>query len=168
MRVVDQLCHDPGCACSSTEMTASLFWSVFLREGGKILLWPFMPGRSCFASTHDAFLGHRGPRSARKHRDGSLASWSHVAQRCVCVSMKFSTSFRRKSVGPFRLAHRLQTRSVSPQIWLAQPPSSCLADTHARFHACACCISTVQDQSDVIGFINRRPSLRRNTAARLS
>ena len=31
MRVVDQVCHDPGCACSSTGMTAALCCSVFLR-----------------------------------------------------------------------------------------------------------------------------------------
>ena len=58
----------------------------------------------------------------------------------------------------------LRFQGTHSTTWLAQPPSSCLAGTLMRCRACAC-ITTAQDQSAVVGFINRLPSLHRNTAA---
>ena len=87
------------------------------------------------ASTHANFLGYRGPRSARKHRDGSL-SVSRFAQRCM-LPRNSQLRSAASMTGPFRLPRHLQTRSVSP-LSSHTPPSPCLA-TWMRCHACACC-----------------------------
>ena len=95
----------------------------------RIVLWLCMPRRACHALTSDGFIGYRGPRPARKHRDGNLASLSHVSLNAVCFCGIPGV------ISP-------QACVSLPQTWLAQPPSSCAAGTQMRRHACACCITT--------------------------
>ena len=109
-------------------------WICVSSWDDRIVLWLFMLGRTCSPLTSDGFLGYRGQRSARsKHREGCLASVS-LSLNAVCCH---GTPNIASNVGPFRLPHHLQTRSVSPPPWLAQPPSSCLADTCAFMPALA-------------------------------
>ena len=134
--------------------------------GDRIVLWLLMPRRACYALTSDGFLGFRGPRAAGKHRDGSLASWSHASLNAV-------RSIGTLSVMSQQACLHLQAPIPSPEAmmcltatWLAQPPSSSLADTWMRCHASVCGTTAARDQSVVVGCINKLPSLRRETAAR--
>ena len=135
--------------------------------GDRIVLWLLMPRRACYALTSDGFLGFRGPRAAGKHRDGSLASWSHASLNAVRF---YWDSQRHVAAGLFAPSSS-HTVSRGDDVSHRKPGSHNLRRHLLLTPGCAVMppfrgTTAARDQSVVVGCINKLPSLRRETAAR--
>ena len=142
----------PFVSCTCHTGAASLIKSVAIqvcalvnRDDSNVVLicvspWVtrFMPRRVFVVLTSDDVIGYRGPRSARKHCDGSLASLSHVSLYAVCLHGIVGV------ISPSPDAICLTT-NLARTAWLFM---SCC---HLQALPCLRCITAAQDQSAKVG-----------------
>ena len=91
--------------------------------------------------THGGFLDYRYQRSARKHR--YVLSHCQTVRSTLCVTTRSQDSSRYTSMNGLLNFHTIFRHDfATPQICLAEPPSSCVAVAWMDCHSCARCTTS--------------------------